>query len=227
MRADTASRLWFTSDLRRCFLIPARTVVRPGREPIYDLEGNESLVHLAALAPFACSPEQARAHLETAWQDALAAARRAWLDLARFAELTGRELDLGELQQQLQEGLGLAGPQAQEAFAAGQHVVESVLAAATGDSSLTESEQHEVFTRVFSQLPHLVEQFSPASLQRAADDPDAWARSLHEQVYGEVERRHREERRQALAEEIRASIAARLREAGVTPAADLDQEERP
>jgi hypothetical protein len=46
-------------------------------------------------------------------------------------------------------------------------------------------------------------------------------------VYGEVERRHREQRRQALAEEIRASIAARLREAGVTPAADLDEEARP
>jgi hypothetical protein len=193
----------------------------PGLEPIYDLQENQRLVALDALAAFACSPDAAREHLYAEWQDSLEATKQAWLALHSFSERSGQTLDLAGMSKQFQEGLEMAGAQAQEAFAAGQALVESMVATAQNTGSLPESEQKALFKRVFAQLPQLLEQFSDAGLEQAAEDPDAWANKLYQQVFGETEQRKRDQRRQNLANEIRASIAERLRAAGIKPSTDF------
>lgn len=217
---QTTNGLWVTSDFTRFFLIPARVLPAPGLESIYDMQGNKRLVSLASLALFSCSQERAREHLHAGWQASLAATRQAWLDLYNFCQRTGQELDLNELGRQFREGLDMADERAREAFDMGRALTESVAAAAQGSGS--EAEQQALFKKVFRQLPQLLEQFSDESLERAAEDPEAWAQRLSQQVFGEAEQRRKDRQRQKLAEEIQASIAARLREAGLTPSADFE-----
>lgn len=224
MDESKGRHLWHTPDLTRFFLVPERTILAPGLDPIHDLRGGQRLVALGALAAFACTPEEAKAHLQAAWQASLQEAKQAWLDLYQFSQQTGQALDLDAAARQFREGLALAGPPAEDAFAAGQAFVESVVAAAEDAGALSEDEQKAVFQRVFAQLPELLDQFSDASLARAADDPEAWAKGLHDRVFGEAEARRRDRRRQELADDVRASIATRLRQAGLTPSVDFGRE---
>lgn len=225
MMINSSCHVWLSDDGQRCFLIPEGATLTPGPDQIADLRGRSRRVALTTLAGFACTPEQARAHLDAAWQAALDAARLAWLDLAELSHRTGQALDLDELGRQLREGLGLADEPLAEALAAGQAVVEAVTAAAHDPRPVSEAEQRAAFRQAFGQLPRLLEQLNESSLERAAEDPDAWARSLYQQVFGELDRQKQERRRQELAHDIGASIAARLREAGLAPAADVGREE--
>ena len=226
MNPDVARHLWFTADFGRCFLIPERTVLMPGLDIIRDLRGAQRIVSLSALVPFACTRDEASAHLQAEWRASLASARRAWLDLYEFSQRSGHAMNLDAFGRQIREGLGLAGPEAERSLAAGQAFVESVVGAAQGSDHLSESEQKALFQRVFGQLPELLEQFDATNLARAAEHPEDWARALHDRVFGASDSRERERRRQELADDVRASIAARLREAGITPSADFADNER-
>lgn len=221
MNKNSTLHLWFSEDSRRFFLIPERARLAPGTETICDLLENRRLVAPEALAGYACSLEEGQQHLHAAWQEALERAKQAWLDLANFAERSGQGIDNAELGRQFQEGLQAAGPEAQEIFATGRDLVESILQAANEMPQLSDAEAQVAFKRAFAQLPEIMEQFSEAALEMAAADPEAWADNLYRQVFGEQEQRKLEQRKQELAEDIRASIEAGLVAAGMKPLADL------
>jgi hypothetical protein len=100
-----------------------------------------------------------------------------------------------------------------------------VVAAVNSSEDLPESEQKALFKQVFGQLPQMLEQFSEAGLEQAAQDPDAWADDLYQQVFGEMDAKKQERHRQALADDIRASIADGLRSVGMKPSMDFESGE--
>lgn len=220
MNKDTRNYLWFTRDLEHLFLIPDRVVFMPGMNAINNLKDELKLVSLDALASYKCSRNEAKQHLCAAWQESLESTKQAWLDLYAFSQLIGQSIDLGELGKQFQEGLQMAGPQAQEIFSASQGFVESVVGAAQTQETLSEAEHKEVFKHVFSQLPQLIDQFSEDNLEAAAQDPDAWADKLYRRVFDEADKEKFAKRKEELANDIRNSIAKGLRSAGMKPSTD-------
>lgn len=220
---NPSHHLWFTEDFTRFFLIPERTILVPGLEAICDLRENRRLVSIAALSIYACSQEEGRQHLYTAWQEGLETAKQAWLDLSAFAGRSGQGIDVAEMSRQFQEGFKATGPEAGDIFDMTRDLVESIFRAANEESQISEAEGRAVFKRVFSQLPQLMDQFSRENLEAAAADPEAWAESLYTRVFGEQEQKRLEQRKNELAEEIRASIEARLVAAGMKPLANLER----
>ncbi|MCW5599985.1 hypothetical protein [Nitrosomonas sp.] len=195
-----------------------------GLDPIYDLQETRKLVSLDTIAPYECSQEDAKTHLQNLWETSLESAKQSWLNLYTFSQKTGQEIDIAELRDQFKQGLQMAGPQAQEIFEASQSLVESITSAANNPANLSESDQKDLFKRVFSQLPQLLDQFSEANLEAAAQDPDVWADKLYQQVFGELDKKKHAERQQRLSDEIRESIAEGLRSVGMTPSIDWEKD---
>ncbi len=223
MDREIASNLWFTRDFERIFLIPSRTVVMPGMDAIYDLQENQKLVDLDTLSSCECSRDEAKDYLQSQWQSALASTKQAWLDLYTFSQKTGAGIDLDEFGKQFQQGLQMAGPQAQEIFDASRAFVESVNSAAQTQDDTSDGDQKALFKQVFSQLPQLLDQFSDANIEAAAEDPEAWADKLYHSVFAKLDKEKVEKRKRDLAKSVRASIAKGLRSAGMEPLADWDK----
>lgn len=73
-------------------------------------------------------------------------------------------------------------------------------------------------------MPGLGELLGEEELNKAAADPDAWAKTLQEQFITPAEKAKLKEKEDKLAKEIRESIAEGLRKAGVKPAEDFDKD---
>ena len=225
MKKHSSCHLWLTADFRRFFLIPDHTILMSGLDPIYDLQETRKLVSLDTIAPYECSQEDAQSHLQNLWKNSLESTKQAWLNLYTFSQKTDQAINIAELSEQFKQGLQMAGPQAQEIFEASQSLVESITSAANNPENLSESDQKELFKRVFSQLPQLLDQFSETNLEAAAQDPDAWADKLYQQVFAELDQKKHARRKQKLADEIRDSIAEGLRSVGMKPSVDIEKDQ--
>ncbi|MEM9214093.1 MAG: hypothetical protein AAGD25_07065 [Cyanobacteria bacterium P01_F01_bin.150] len=195
----------------------------PGLEPIHDFQNKRKLVSFEEISSYECSQEEAQAHLQTLWKGSLESTKQAWLNLYTFSQKTGQEINIAELSNHFKEGLQMAGPQVQEIFDMSQAFVESITTAVDSQENLSEVDQKDLFKRVFSQLPQLLDQFSEANLEAAAQDPDAWADNLYQRVFGEFDKKKHEQRNQRLADEVRESIAEGLRSVGMTPSSDFEK----
>lgn len=225
MDNEFLKHLWFTQDKEHLFLISDRAVLMPGMEVIHNFQEEQKFVLLDALTSYQCSMDEAKRHLYAIWQASLESTKKAWLDLYTFSQKTGESIDLSELGKQFQEGLRMVGPQAQEIFSASQGFVESVVGAAQTQDTLPESEQRELFKRVFSQLPQLLDQFSEDKLDAAAQNPDVWAEKLYRMVFEGADNERHAKRKEELASDIRKSIAKGLRSAGMKPSMDWKETE--
>ena len=224
MSKEIILEFWFTQDLQRLFLIPTREILLPGLDEIYNLQEKRKLVSLETLSQYSCSQEEAKKHLQNAWKTSLEFTKQAWLNLYTFSQKTGQEINIAELSEQFKQGLQMAGSQAQEIFETSQSLVESITTAANNQENLSETDQKDLFKRVLSQLPQLLDQLSEADLEAAAQDPDAWADRLYQQVFGELDQKKHKQRNQRLTDEVRESIAEGLRSVGMTPSSDFDQD---
>jgi len=213
-------QLWLTTDGTRSYIVPYGTVLQPG--DLHLVGPGEATIDVAprSVHRHAVDREEARAYLRERWDQAVGELRDAWMGLVWFGARTGDQLRIEDLVAPIQQGIALAGEDAEEAFATAIAVVESI---SRGPEISVEGpgfDEAAALRATFGRLPELLEQFTDPALDAAATNPDAWAERLSAQVFGEGHAGMSERRRRELADEVGLSIARRLREAGLTPSTD-------
>ncbi|HYF32567.1 MAG TPA: hypothetical protein VD993_15690 [Chitinophagaceae bacterium] len=213
--------LWYSAAKKTFFLVAAATDLPKGNDELQDMSGNTINTDITLLQPHECTAKQAQQHLEQEWNEAVEQSKRAWAQLYRLTELSGRGYDMEQLKKSLLDGLSTSGSGvAHEAFGHGKAAVEELLKAVeAGDPGSPEEEQN-IFKNIFRQMPGLENLMTEEEWNKAAADPDAWAKKLREQFITPAEKAKMKEREDKLAAEIRESIAEGLRKAGIKPAGD-------
>ena len=212
--------LWYSATSKTFFLLPVDIVFPAGNNVLENMSGNTISTNEDWLQAHTCSQQAAQQHLENQWNESVEQSKQAWAQLYRLSELSGRGYDMNNLKKGLLDGLAQQNPGVHQAFEQGKSAVEELLkAVAAGDPGSSEEEKN-VFKKIFSQVPGFEELFSQEELEKAAADPDAWAKKLQEQFITPAEKAKLKEREEKLAAEIRESIAAGLRKAGIKPAGE-------
>ena len=212
--------LWITADGSRCYLVPSDATFEPGELQVVGPTGATMDVTPASIASHAIGQAEARTYLRGRWDNAVAGLRGAWTELAWFTELTGDDASLEEAISSVREGISSAGDGAEDAVALAAAIVESITHAREEIGEEPDLDERAALRATFGRLPELLQQFLDPALDAAATDPDAWAQRLSTQVFGDPHGGGAARRRRELSNEISASIAQRLREAGIEPSLD-------
>ena len=114
----------------------------------------------------------------------------------------------------------MAGDGAEDAFATAMAIVGSLADAPSTFPEGPGFDEAAALRNTFGRLPQLLGQFTDPALDAAASDPDAWARRLSMELFGDPSGGTAVRRRDELSREIQESIAQRLRDAGVQPSID-------
>jgi hypothetical protein len=125
--------------------------------------------------------------------------------LARFAELTGKsdDNDFKDF---------FKGDDVMPEFEAGQEFVQDFFKSIHDDKA-TDSERQETFRETFKKVPEIMSFFDEDALNKAADDPDAWADEIYHKMFGEVDAKRKEQNKSKLQNEINEEIRKNIEDA--------------
>lgn len=216
--------LWYSKENKSFFLVPAPMNFSPGNDELEDMSENTVKTDLQSLQSYTCTQQQAQQHLENKWKESVEESKKAWSQLYRLTELSGRGYDRNKLKKGLLDGLEQQGPGVKQAFEHGKAAVEELLKAVEAGEPGSAEEEQNIFKKLIKQMPGLGDLMGEEELNKAAADPDAWAKKLQEQFITPAEKARMKEKEDKLAAEIRESIAAGLRKAGIKPAGDTSIE---
>jgi hypothetical protein len=208
--------LWKSKEAARYFLLPENIETVPGEFSLEDLDGNVISVDLATVIKYETLEAVAEAHLRTAYRSALDETKTSLLRIQKFSQLTGKS-NPAQLEQMVRAAFKELSTEEQKPFSMGKEMVEDILSSINRKDANPE-EQQEEFKQIFSKVPDLMKYFEGAELEKAMKDPEAWAKAMNEQLFGEQLEAKRKANNERLKKDIQESIARNMRNAGIEPA---------
>lgn len=217
--------LWHVENSASFFLIPADHSVKPGSTTLVDFDGNSISVELDPLQPYAVTFHKAQEFLEAKWKDAVEQSKKAFNNLNRMSEFTGKSYNAEDLKESLLNAFSSAESSMKQVFDQSKEAVENLVKSVQGGDPKTAEEQKTVIKRIFEIFPGLGNAIDEKQLDEAVKDPDAWAKKLEEQFMPKEKKEELKQTQERLAKDIQESIASALRKAGITPAADFGKKD--
>jgi hypothetical protein len=199
----------------RFFLIPESTTNQEGSYTIHSLKEEPSLVLLDTIIQFEVSEEDAIMFLKQEYKKAIETTKDSLQNLNRFSVLTGNKTMTG-IKDFLTNEANSFPDNEKEIFHQAKDLIQDIVHQSQ-QPELSEKESQKMFQNTFKKVPEILSYFEENKLKEAAKDPDAWANEMKERLFGDIEKKKKEESQKKLREEVRANIAARLKEAGVDP----------
>lgn len=215
--------LWFNLKLDKFYLLPKQHIAPIGGDKLTNMAEQIKYVTFQHIEQYACTQQEAQAHLRQQWDDALNKAKDAWQQLFEFSKMTGTAQDEAALKDSLLQGFKAAGSNIEQAFDISKNIVEQIQDAVRKGNPNGDTEQQEVFKKLFGNIPQVLRYFEEDTLKAAAKNPEVWAKELYQKMFGEQEQKKAAQLKERLKNEIRDSIAENLRKAGIKPSVDFDK----
>lgn len=219
--------LWNMQNTASFYLLPADIVLPAGTAMLEDFDGNKMTVDPASLQPYAITFHKAQEFLEAKWKDAVADSKKAFSQLHRMSQLTGKAFNVDDLKDSLLNAFSSAESSMKQVFEQGKEAVENLVQSVQGGDPATKEEQKTVIKRIFEIFPGLGNMIDEKQLDEAVKDPDAWAKKLEEEFLPKEKQEEWKQKQEKLTKDIQESIASALRKAGITPSADFDKNDNP
>lgn len=208
--------LWKSKDFARYFLLPANVKLSLGDFSLIDMDGNEASSDEKDILVFEILEAVAEAHLRTSYRASLDETKKSLLRIQKLAELTGKS-NPKQLAQMLRSAFKELDTDEQVPFTMGKKMVEDILESINRKEA-SPNEQQEDFKKIFSRVPELMKYFEGAELEKGMKAPEAWAKTMNEQLFGEQIEPQKRANNNRLRREIQDSIAENMRKAGIEPA---------
>lgn len=197
------------------FLIPTTIDPKNGKFAIRDLDGNEKSVDLDDITAFKTSEESILTFLKTDYDEKLKSVRESLLTLNAFAAQTGK-FNEDQLTEFAKTEFDKLSGEEQGPFTFGKEMIEDLMAG-INDKNASPEEQMQNFQKTMGKVPDVMKYFDENNLALAAKDPEAWAKTIHDKMFGEQEAAKKSAYTENLKKEVQESIARGLRAAGMEP----------
>jgi len=207
-------KLLISEDKQYVFRLSVDIVIETGDYPVMDMAGMRSMVKRSFIEPFQIEREEILLDLRKKYDESLKQTKRCLTDLTAFVGMFGTTES--RFLEQLTDGWIDDSNDSQEVFNLSKEIVEEVLSSISKKDA-TEKEQQENFKKTMGKIPEVLKYFDTDQLELAAKDPEAWAKAMHEKMFGEQESEKRRADSERLKTEIEESIARGLRSAGMEP----------
>lgn len=219
--------LWHVKNTSSLFMVPAGLSMPGGETVLEDFDGNTVSVNPDFLQPYAISFSKAQEILDTRWKEKMAETKKAWGHLYKLSLLTGKAINTDELKDSFTSFVSSAESSVKEVFEQGRKAVENLVESVQKGDPKTDEEKKTVLNRIFELFPGLGNAIDEKALEEAVKDPEAWAKKLEEQYLPQEKKDAIKQSQEKLAKDIQESIAAALRNVGITPSADFDKKNDP
>lgn len=211
----TTPSVWKAIDTNDYFLVPENSVLKKGDYIIQDLNGNERSVDVSDIRPFAASEESILDFLKTDYTEKVKSVRESLFTLNAFAAQTGK-FDEASLKDLAKTEFEKQSREEQGPFAFSKDIIEDLMAGIS-DTNASPEEQMQHFKTTMDKVPDVMKYFDEHNLALAAKDPEAWAKTIHDKLFGEQEAKKKAADTERLKKEVQESIARGLRKAGMKP----------
>ena len=209
------TQIWKSTSTDDYFLIASNESLKPGAYTIEDLNGNQKSVDLKPILPFRTSEENILEFLKSDYEEKLKAVRESLVTLNAFAVRTGK-FDESSLKNLVKTEFDKMSEEEQEPFTFGKELIEDLMSS-INDKNATPEQQMANFQKTMGKVPEVMKYFDENNLALAAKDPEAWAKTIHDKMFGEEEKAKKAAYTENLKREVQESIARGLREAGMEP----------
>ena len=216
-------QLYINRPELRFFLIPEKTEFQAGTYTIHSLKEELSLVNLKHIIAFEVSEEEAITFLKQAYRNAIEATKNSLKNLNRFSVIAGNKYIEGIKDFMINEANSFPDNE-KEIFHQTKDLIQDIIKQSQ-QPEVSDKESKKIFQDTFKKVPEILSYFEEGKLKEAANDPDSWVNEIKERLFGDIEKKKKEGYQKKLREEVRANIAARIKEAGVdTSNLDLDND---
>lgn len=193
-------KIWFHRETVTFYAIPKDERFEKGDYLLERFDGVQKQVRQQQIDGFSISAEEAKTQLRAAYDKAMELANKQFSALTQFMDLTGADV---------QEALGgMAGEAA--GFPGGDLIQNLFAQVNTGG---TEAEQQQAFKDAFGKIPEVMSFFDREQLEKAAEDPEEWARAMQEKLYGKENAKAAGKRSEALKQQIADQLRRNVEEA--------------
>lgn len=197
--------VWFHRETMTYYLIASDVLFIEGDYELERFDGITKSVSDSGLEEHTISQEEAEKALREEYDAAMRIARTKMKALARFADLSGKGAN-NEWKDFFK------GDDVAPEFEAGQEFVQDFFKSIHDDKA-TDKERQETFRETFKKVPEIMSFFDEEALNKAAEDPDAWADEIYEKMFGEVDKKRKEATKKQRQSDINMEIQKNIEEA--------------
>lgn len=199
MSDSALNTIWYHEPTKAFYQIPKTIKFLPGSYLIQRFDGVLKNVDQTPLERYLFESDKVEEILNTEFEAAKKVISKVTNALTQFSILTNRSAHSD------MDGM----PTGESILGKGQTWMNDLISTVQNEDA-TDDDRKEAFKKSFSSIPDISDLFNEASLEKAAKDPDAWAKEMQERVMGkelEAERSDRKKKRKSeIDEQIRKNI---------------------
>lgn len=191
------THIWFHRETSTFYQIPETVFFLPGNYLLERFDGVKKEVQPEELRNYEVAQTRAEQHLKEAYEEAMKVAKTNLKYLAHFAELTGRTKQFDTMIGDSVIPNGVSNV---------QEFVQDFFSKMNQPSS-SEAEQQQLFQETFRKVPEIAAFFDEKALEKAAQNPEKWAKEMYDKMFGE----ELSERQKQKTDALKNTIAEQLR----------------
>jgi len=203
MKDNPILTIWFQRESKQFYQIPRDVLFTTGEIQIERFDGVQKNIALSSLTTYQIDIEHAETLLKDHYTTQLEASKKATLALTEFSVITGKTKD--GLDQLLETEKS---PLLNDTQAWLSDFMKTV-----NNKDTSEEQQKRQFQDTMGKIPELLSFFGEEELKKAAENPEEWANSMQEKVFGENNRAKKEIDKEKLQQEINEQIRANIEKA--------------
>jgi hypothetical protein len=207
MSDSAINNIWYHEPTKTFYEVPKSVKFQTGNYLIQRFDGVLKNVDETPLNNYLIENDKVEVMLNSEYETAKKVITKATNALTQFSILTNRSAHND-----------IDGIPTEDSILGQSQTWMNELMSTVQNEDATDDDRKEAFKKSFANIPDISDLFNEASLEKAAKDPDAWAKEMQERVMGkelEAERNERKKKRKSeIDEQIRKNIEEAMKNQG-------------